>query len=589
MAARRSGSASEGQVLHNAPDWKDSVTLMNRECGTDVVEDGSATYEMEGFQEPSTSSIVTTSVENDILHGFTRISNWDSKTQKCVQSKLSRSKMGVTLHPGYENNAHRSLLMPGQPFTFAGDTTLTSVQDSSGKYFIKVDRLYGSESNEFTMVNVLKEFPALPPADTIATGSTDAVHFDSLPTPYSFSDMGGIRHPAVSTQSAVFFAVNPSLAMFKGFAQGCNDDNPTFITQLAALSSYAPIRIWKIEPYIFCPAGDDGRPGCGPGHVDFKDIPDAFTDISEGSHVFDLGKCNISFSVMVTNLEYINAENIAATVLRAPMSEFDPVTGALRADAVQATYKIMFISTVSMAIRAIPWKRDINLAAFAQGQLCPNMKRFPNFGSMFTETINAGASLIRLFTNLIVSLPGLIMLWDQQRTCSIVTQGHSLLKKCGSDLLSLDLFFDSLIRANAHYWRGFGIVAGHIRDAGSDRLANVVDGIAYYGDASSTPIGFDTSIIRGMRMPVNGMGTAAKIGMFPAGSSSVVPSFGTIMSINALRITQFSYNLVTASITRLIPLMVEIQRTQSIRALREVLQVHPCNYNELMIVTGYDP
>jgi hypothetical protein len=63
------------------------------------------------------------------------------------------------------------LTVAGQPFSFAGDTTLTAVRDNSGKYFVKVDRLYGNEVNEFTMVNVKKGFPADPPADTPKLGA----------------------------------------------------------------------------------------------------------------------------------------------------------------------------------------------------------------------------------------------------------------------------------------------------------------------------------------------------------------------------------------------------------------------------------
>ena len=44
---------------------------------------------------------------------------------------------------------------------------------------------------------------------------------DRLPIPYAFSDMAGVQHPSVSTQTSVYLAVNPSLAMFKGFARGC--------------------------------------------------------------------------------------------------------------------------------------------------------------------------------------------------------------------------------------------------------------------------------------------------------------------------------------------------------------------------------
>lgn len=69
----------------------------------------------------------------------------------------------------------RSILMPGQPFAFAGDTTLTSVMGGKGEHYVSVDRLYGNQVNEFTMVNVNKEFPAHPPADTIALGASQDV------------------------------------------------------------------------------------------------------------------------------------------------------------------------------------------------------------------------------------------------------------------------------------------------------------------------------------------------------------------------------------------------------------------------------
>jgi hypothetical protein len=81
---------------------------------------------------------------------------------------------------------------------------------------------------------------------------------DKLPIPYSFSDMSGVQHPAVSTRSSVFFAVNPSLAMFKGFARGCLTEGYEWSLQLSALSSYAPIKIWRIDPFAYCPYGPDG-------------------------------------------------------------------------------------------------------------------------------------------------------------------------------------------------------------------------------------------------------------------------------------------------------------------------------------------
>ena len=67
------------------------------------------------------------------------------------------------------------------------------MQLNNGQYAVAVDRLYGSETNEFSMINVMRQFPANPPAETIKLGSTKVQEVvDALPIPYSFSDMAGI-------------------------------------------------------------------------------------------------------------------------------------------------------------------------------------------------------------------------------------------------------------------------------------------------------------------------------------------------------------------------------------------------------------
>ena len=302
-----------------------------------------------------------------------------------------------------------------------------------------MDRLLGNEDNEYTMANVLKNFPANPPADTPKLIVKERV--DKLPIPYSFSDMAGVQHPSVSTRSSVFFTVNPSLAMFKGFASGCRTKGMVWQTQLVALSSYAPIRIWKIDPFSYCPHGDVENPQCI-GRVEFVDVPGAFTEIkvnSSNENVFDIRKCDMKFSVSVTNLEYINDENIAVTILNASFSEYNPETGLLQANSTMASYEVWFLSTETMALSRTPWNREIQLTLQLEGHLCPAMRRLPNLGSLGAELVVAGIELVRKVVDLAVSLPGMIYMWERQQSCSFVTHGHSLLKRCGSDLFSLNL------------------------------------------------------------------------------------------------------------------------------------------------------
>lgn len=302
--------------------------------------------------------------------------------------------------------------------------------------------------------------------------------------------------------------------------------------QLSALSSYAPIKIWKIDPFAYCPSDASGQSEtCGIGRVRHVEVEDAFTNIlpkgAEGKpddgkkySVFDVRKCEVPFAVAVVGLEYINDENIAVTILKASFFDYSPDTGLLRPDARNATYVVKFLSTVTMSMRDTPWDRDSSSAAAsaAEGSLCPAMRRLPNVGSLLAEASVALVEVVRKVLDVVLVLPGLVQMWDRQQSCPLVTHGHSLLQRCGSDLLSMDDFFDALNRANAHFWRSFSIVAERVRDLGVDRVANVIDGVAYYGESTISPTTAFSSFVRTVKLPTKEMGTQAMQGVMLVGS-----------------------------------------------------------------------
>ena len=111
-----------------------------------------------------------------------------------------------------------------------------------------------------------------------------------------------------------------------------------------------------------------------------------------------------------------------------------------------------------------------------------------------------------------------MLCWERQESCPLVTHGHSLLQRCVSDLLSLDDFFDSLNRANAHFWRSFAILAERVRDMGVDRVANVIYGVAYYGESTLMPTEQFASFVRTVKLPTKEMGTQVMQGVMQVGS-----------------------------------------------------------------------
>ena len=178
------GSGAGGKlVLYNAPDWNERVHLMQRDCVVDTpvlsnpveaVAKNAATFLHSGTAS-STDPLpnAETSIgSSDLMRGSSVAAwTWEPNANGCVQSSTASTIVRRDLHPVYktEQNARafRSILMQGQPFAYAGDVTLTAVQSNNGEHFVAVDRLYGNEVNEYTMVKVRTNFPANPPADTV--------------------------------------------------------------------------------------------------------------------------------------------------------------------------------------------------------------------------------------------------------------------------------------------------------------------------------------------------------------------------------------------------------------------------------------
>lgn len=195
MAARVTGSASDGLVLYNAPDWRDKVHLMDRDCAMESqvnpstavqrVSVGQTSYDRIGTGPFSASKRgSTTTVASDPLSGTVVAEKWDPDLG-CIPASGTRSTVASAVLPGYtpETSAmFRSLLLPGQPFAFAGDVTLTPRQDSAGNYFVSVERLYGNEVRLRRVQGTVVGPPGLPPLGSVLA-TTPRPRWPRLPRP----------------------------------------------------------------------------------------------------------------------------------------------------------------------------------------------------------------------------------------------------------------------------------------------------------------------------------------------------------------------------------------------------------------------
>lgn len=568
MAARRTSSGAEGLVLYDADEWRNKVHLYDRDClFSEMDQLPSASAQSPHYLPPDTGYYPLNRADaevvrgDDILGGSVHQSRYDASSTGCRQSRASKSIVGVDALPAYSGGRYRSISLPGQPFSFAGDTTLTTVRSPDGSYSIRVDRLYGDQSNEYTMVNVLKEFPTAPPFATPQMGAMRSEQVDALPVPYAFNDEAGIRHPSVSSQSAVYFAVNPSSAMLEGFQRWCSatDEDPLGVLQLQVLSSYGGVRLWRIEPFTYCPVGDDGRPGCGPGHVRFVDLPSPMLGAGVDSPN-DATGCLREFTVKVTSLEYLNSDNVAVTYLSIRLVDYSIRTATPMPG--RGSFRTLYYNPRRNALRETPWHKEVGVTATAEGRLCPAMRRFPAVGSLLMEGATVGVNLLRFFLRLTLSLPGAVHMWMSGRRCPAVSYGHTLVETgCGADLFSLSEVWESTDRASGHFWRAFSIVAASIGDTGlvgSSQAANIVEGAAMVGQSSALPfVGGFYSVARSMRLPIVGTSNTILKAAFSSGpgKGSGLPALGlAALAPNPLKVAQFSYELVAGWVARLLPL-----------------------------------
>jgi hypothetical protein len=115
----------------------------------------------------------------------------------------------------------------------------------------------------------------------------------------------------------------------------------------------------------------------------------------------------------------------------------------------------------------------------AIGKLCPNQRRVPQFGSLMAETLVMDVLLVRLPVVIIVASPVLVELITGD--CYADSKSHSLLMNCGSELFSLELFFDSAYRCNGHFWRILSITANFLPPG---FVQTFINGVAAVGENS---------------------------------------------------------------------------------------------------------
>ena len=451
MAVRPRGSQSQGLMLYNADDWSRTVQLQRREFGGASLDANSlvsAFTDNADYVSSAPAGTVATIIDRTdpmgrVIAVNKASSEYDPASMTCVSADKINSRVNrsasADLYERYE-----SITLPGQPFAMTGSVALVPVV-IEGKTFVKVQRLYGEQgSDSFTVVTTHSKLPAIAPCVTMS--DCDKLPSEKLVSiPYSWSASPARHNPAVETRWGVYYAVNPSLDMFKQFSLWCQLDAPKL--QVQAESTYGGIRIWRVDAFEMTTPDRTDSTGVS------VEMPDVYLSRTDDSSI-----CGSAFNVIVTSMEYINENNIAVQVMRAAPAYLDFTTfKPLSGDMQKVTYVTYFLHPVTMQIQMHQlWLADTAVTQLSMGAsvLCPEWRNMPQFGSVIAETGAAVLLASRMFVTFLISAPTVFQpdIFQRLRECPFVHREHSMLLNCGRNFLSLDNAFDAMRAANTHYW-----------------------------------------------------------------------------------------------------------------------------------------
>jgi hypothetical protein len=469
MALHVRGSATQPMIVHGASEWGEGVTMLRRDCGLFDLSD-------------PTSSSSTVSVSSSTVTagaGATTVllpsSPYGLNARTAAASNCTYNPRVISVRPRATTGAYESygsISLDTQPFAFAGDLALVArhgVADLAGNptWFIEVHRLFGNQQNEFTLIPLAQEIPSSGPCTTPADCGSNILASCSgvtgcLPAiPYSWDSHPRAHVPGTVSERYAFYITNPSLEPFTAFSYYCANARSggqyaTNEFQISAISSYGGVRLWRINPYLYCPIDPyTGRHLCPVSGTAGTVQIEALNFSS--STLFSVAMCTQEFVVMAVGLDYVNEDNLALTVMRTTLDNINTMT-LEPLDASRATYPILWVNPDTLAWREDRlWMPEASSPALTQGQLCPSQRRTPNVGSILAESLVSMAVLVRLPLNIVMGMPVVMSLIDDN--CPALSRGHYMLQSCGAELLSLDDFFHAIYRANALFFQGFAIVA----------------------------------------------------------------------------------------------------------------------------------
>ena len=287
MAVRYAGSANNNLLLAGAYRWRTSYSVASQDC---TIHSSTVDNAQTNLGRTGTKSVV----QSPTMGGSgVVVSGSDVPQCRPAQRVLSlRSKGGTPTQ-------RSAVRLVAQPLFVAGDVIFTERALGGGASSVVVERLTSNERGSLSLVTLNQDLPAAPKLEVQADerSNVDAGH---VLIPFSYY-VGSTQ--AVSSRNFVFYAVPPALDCFQAYFEYCYNkehDSPALPKAgFLLMSSYAPIRVYRVAAYRQCKAFS-----CGNDLVRFVEF--------EGIHTaYMSARCNQTFNASIASMEYLNEDNIA--------------------------------------------------------------------------------------------------------------------------------------------------------------------------------------------------------------------------------------------------------------------------------------
>jgi hypothetical protein len=350
------------------------------------------------------------------------------------------------------------LLLSGQPLVVGGDVFMRMFSLGASNY-VDFPTVVGNQVGEFTVeANSPVGIPVTPPA-AVPSQSAQAEVRGEIYAPVEYVQGVVPYNPGTLTQTALWYASNPSYDWIRAMAVYCASKGHDVQTQIMLLSSYAPLRIWRVlyHDYENCYITNQKKHVCVPDVAVATSLEKQIQILSSkalkgSTTLYDMCATETKFNLWVESMEYYDDLNVAVAVRQGTLADLGTLLAGRQAG--QTVVYFFNASNITQpAQEGDPFK-----TTYYQGpnglNTCPAFKVLPDVGAIVGHAVAAVSNLFKMPVNLILN-PFAVLELLQSRASSACPEnslGHSVLANCGMSLLSLDAFFTQAYAANDAVW-----------------------------------------------------------------------------------------------------------------------------------------